>query len=183
MPEYVDIVDENDRIIRRTTRKEMRTKGLRHRGTAILVFNSLGQLFVHKRTATKDVFPEFYDIAVGGVVETGETYETAAKRELAEEVGVTNVGLEFLFKVHYESPIHKCVTAIYSCEYDGPLTLQEEELEQGCFLDLDKAKELVAQKKVCPDSIQVFERFLQHMQSQRYSSKNEQSRGKDLQAD
>ncbi len=183
MPEYVDIVDENDHIIRRATRKEMRIKGLRHRGTAILVFNSLGQLFVHKRSATKDVFPGFYDIAVGGVVETGETYEASAKRELAEEVGVTDAELEFLFKLQYESPIHKCFTAIYSCVYDGPLTIQDEELEQGSFLDLDQANDLVAQKKVCPDSIQVFERFLQHIQNQRYSSKNEQSRGKDRQAD
>jgi len=65
MPEYVDIVDENDRIIKCVTRKEMRKNGLRHRGTAILVFNSHGQLFVHKRTITKDIFPGFYDIAVG----------------------------------------------------------------------------------------------------------------------
>lgn len=175
MPEYVDIVDENDRIIRRTTRKEMRTKGLRHRGTAILVFNSLGQLFVHKRTATKDVFPGFYDIAVGGVVETGETYETSAKRELAEEVGITDVELQFLFKVQYESPIHKCVTAIYSCVYDGPLTLQAEEIEHGCFLDLEQVKKLVAHKKVCPDSIQVFERFLKHLKGQRLKNQTKES--------
>lgn len=160
MPEYVDIVDKNDRIIKRVTRKEMRKKGLRHRGTAILVFNSQGQLFVHKRTVTKDVFPGFYDIAVGGVVETGETYEASAKRELAEEVGITNVELEFLFKVQYESPIHKCVTAIYSCMYDGPLMLQEEEIEEGFFLDLEKAKKLVNQNKVCPDSIKVFHKYI-----------------------
>ncbi len=175
MPEYVDIVDENDRILRCTTRKEMRTKGLRHRGTAILVFNSLGQLFVHKRTATKDVFPGFYDIAVGGVVETGETYETAAKRELAEEVGITNVELEFLYKVHYESPIHKCVTAIYLCEYDGLLTLQDEEIEKGWFFDLEHIKKIVSQKKVCPDSIQVFKRFLKHLQGQRLKNQTKES--------
>ncbi|MFQ6125815.1 MAG: NUDIX hydrolase [Candidatus Heimdallarchaeota archaeon] len=167
MSEYVDIVDEKDRLIRRATRKEMRAKGLRHRGTAILVFNSLDQLFVHKRTATKDVFPGFYDIAVGGVVETGETYETAAKRELAEEVGITDVELEFLFKVHYESPHHKCVTATYSCEYDGPLTLQTEEIEHGWFLDLEHVKTFITQKQVCPDSLVVFERFLQYIEDRR----------------
>jgi len=166
-PEYVVIVDKKDRVLRRVTRKEMRTKGLRHRSTAILVFNSKGELFVHKRTATKDVFPSYYDIAVGGVVESGETYETSAKRELAEEVGITRVELEFLFKVQYESLHHKCFTATFSCVYDGPLKLQEEEIEEGFFADLETAKELVSQKQICPDSEKVLEYFL-NFQKERF---------------
>lgn len=161
--EYVDIVSEEDTVLRRVTRKEMRNKGLRHRGTAILVFNSNGDLFVHKRTSTKDVFPGYYDIAVGGVVESGETYETSAKRELAEEVGITGVDIEYLFHVQYESPTHKSITATYSCVYDGPITLQEEEIEEGFFLDLKQAKKIVVQQKICPDSYVVFKRFLEHV--------------------
>jgi len=75
-------------------------------------------------------------------------------------VGITDVELEFLFKVQYESPLHKSVTATYSCMYDGPLSFQDEEIEKGCFLDLEQVKKLVAHKKVCPDSIKVFKTFL-----------------------
>ena len=152
-----------DTVLKLVTRNEIRTKGLRHRGTAILVFNANGELFIHKRTSTKDVFPGYYDIAVGGVVESGETYETSAKRELAEEVGITGVDLEFLFKMQYESPTHKTIAAIYSCVYDGPITLQEEEIEEGFFLDLEQAKKFVVQQKICPDSCVVFKRFLEHI--------------------
>jgi len=161
--EYVDVISKEDAVLRRVTRKEMRAKGLRHRGTAILVFNSNRELFVHKRTSTKDVFPGYYDIVVGGVVESGETYETSAKRELAEEVGIAGVDLEFLFKVQYESATHKTFTATYSCVYDGPITLQEEEIEEGFFLDLEQAKKFVVQQKICPDSCVVFKRFLEHI--------------------
>lgn len=159
MSELVIIVDAEDRITKFVTRNEMRAKGLRHRGTGILVFNSKGQLFVHKRTAIKDIFPGFYDIAVGGVVESEETYKSSAKRELAEELGIDGVELKYLFKIQYESEQHKSYTAIYACLFDGPIILQEEEIEEGFFLAYENIKEFVNSHNICPDSMLVWERF------------------------
>ncbi|MGP3920884.1 NUDIX domain-containing protein [Nonomuraea sp. 10N515B] len=42
-------------------------------------------------------FPGYYDVMVGGAVGVGESYEEAAVRELAEELGV-RVPVRFLFK-------------------------------------------------------------------------------------
>ncbi len=159
MSEFVIIVDEEDRITKFVTRKEMRVKGLRHRGTAILVFNSKGQLFVHKRTAIKDMFPGFYDIAVGGVVESEETYISSAKRELTEELGIVGVELKYLFKTQYESEQHKCYTVTYACLFDGPIILQEDEIEEGFFLAYENIEEFVNSHNICPDSKLVWDRF------------------------
>ena len=41
---------------------------LPHRSTYILVFDGRGELFVHLRTATKDVYPSHWDPCVGGVL-------------------------------------------------------------------------------------------------------------------
>src|SRR5512139_4105616 len=91
--ELVDVVDADDRVLTQATRGETRRQNLRHRATYILVFNSAGQLFVHQRTPTKDVYPGYFDVCVGGVVAAGESYEAAAQREAAEEIGVADAPL------------------------------------------------------------------------------------------
>jgi isopentenyldiphosphate isomerase len=91
--ELVDIVDEDDNVLYQCTRKEMRAQVLRHRAVFIAVVNSAGELLIHQRSAMKDLWPSWWDLAVGGVVSAGESYDAAALRELDEEVGVTGVPL------------------------------------------------------------------------------------------
>jgi 8-oxo-dGTP pyrophosphatase MutT (NUDIX family) len=95
--EIVAIVDADNDVVGTSTRREMRAKRLPHRSTYILVFNSQGQLYVQKRTLTKDLFPGYYDPAAGGVVLAGESYEESARRELEEEMGIRDVPLNWLF--------------------------------------------------------------------------------------
>ena len=66
--ELVDVIDDVGRTIGVATRREMRRRRLPHRSTAVLVFDHAGRLFIHLRTATKDVFPSHWDVAVGGVL-------------------------------------------------------------------------------------------------------------------
>src|SRR5499427_10823319 len=99
--EIVVIVDEDNNIVGAAPRREMRAKRLPHRSTYILVFNSQGELYVQKRTMTKDVFPGYYDPATGGVVLAGESYEQSAIRELEEEMGIRQVPLTWLFDFYF----------------------------------------------------------------------------------
>ncbi|MEE9527401.1 MAG: NUDIX hydrolase, partial [Syntrophobacteria bacterium] len=55
--EVVIIVDKENNEVGAVPRREMRAGRLPHRATYILVFNSRGELYVQKRTQTKDVFP------------------------------------------------------------------------------------------------------------------------------
>src|SRR5581483_4291180 len=78
--ELVDIIDEAGRIIDTLPRREMRGRRLLHRCTYILVFDRQGRLFVHLRTPTKDVYPSYWDVAVGGVLAAGESFIEGARR-------------------------------------------------------------------------------------------------------
>lgn len=89
--EILDIVDENDEVVGQATRGEATARGLRHRCAFIEARDADGRIFVHRRTATKLVFPSHYDMFVGGVVGAGETYGEAALREAEEELGVTGL--------------------------------------------------------------------------------------------
>ena len=63
--ELVIIVDKENIEVGVVPRRQMRSGRLPHRATYILVFNAKGELFVQKRTQTKDVFPGYYEVAAG----------------------------------------------------------------------------------------------------------------------
>ncbi len=85
--ELVDVVDDDDRVIGRATRARSASATCctgRLRGRALLARRGARS----RRAETKDLWPGYWDIAVGGVVDAGEDYATAARRELAEELGI-----------------------------------------------------------------------------------------------
>src|SRR5215813_9467549 len=98
--ELVDVIDDAGRTVGVVTRREMRGRRLPHRCTYVLVFNARGELFVHLRTPTKDVYPSHWDVAAGGVLAAGESFDEGARREGMEELGV-ELALEPLFPFRY----------------------------------------------------------------------------------
>ena len=158
--EIVLIVDKNNKAVGCLPRSEMRAKGLPHRAAYILVFNSRGELFVQKRTMTKDIYPGYYDIAAGGVVLAGESYSQSATRELTEELGINDIPLSSHFTFHHEDGSNLVWGRVYSCIYDGKITLQEEEIESGFFMAPDKVLELSEKEPFTPDGLYVLRRYL-----------------------
>ena len=157
--EIVQIVDKNNTPVDRVFRHIMRRDGLIHRASYILVFNGAGQLFVQKRTMTKDVFPGFWDVAAGGVVLADESYEQSAHRELHEELGVENVKLEFLFDHYYEDHLNKVWGYVYRCRSEGPFILQKEEIDEGQFLSLEQILYMAKTESFTPDGIEIIRRY------------------------
>src|SRR5437667_217504 len=98
--ELVDVIDDAGRTVAIVTRREMRARRLPHRCAYVLVFNHQGELFIHLRTATKDVFPSHWDVAIGGVLAAAESFEAGARREAREELGI-DVEPEPLFWFRY----------------------------------------------------------------------------------
>ncbi len=158
--EQVVIVDRENREIGACARRQMRAEALVHRSTYILVFNSRGEIFVQKRTLTKDIYPGCCDPTAGGVVLAGETYEQGAARELAEELGVRGVPLEPLFDFFFEEDRCAVWGRVFRCVWDGPMTLQAEEVESGEFLPPEEVLRRASQEPYTPDGIQALRRYL-----------------------
>ena len=116
--ELVEEVDEEGRPLRVVTRAAMRAGRLRHRCVYLLVVHD-GRLLVHERSDDKDVFPGWWDVAAGGVVGAGEAWNDAARRELAEELGV-EAPLEDLGQVAYEDERCAVVGRVYAVAHTGP---------------------------------------------------------------
>lgn len=157
--EMVEIVDQDNRPQEGCTRAQMRAAGLTHRATYVLVMNQENQIFVQKRTTTKDIYPGYWDLAAGGVVLAEEGYEEAAARELQEELGIDGE-LTFLFDHYYGDQGNKVWGRVFLCRHQGPFLLQESEIEYGCFMGVDEVQRLAQQEAVTPDGIEILEKFL-----------------------
>lgn len=158
--ELVLIVDENNVEIAAVSRRIMREQKLIHRAGYVLVFNGAGELLVQQRTTTKDIYPGYYDIAAGGVVLAGESYEDCAERELAEELGVRDVPLKTCFDHYYEDDTNRVWGRIFRCVHDGPFTLQKEEVDGAEFVPPVRLLERIHCQPFTPDGIRILQRFL-----------------------
>ncbi|MFE2042752.1 NUDIX hydrolase [Streptomyces sp. NPDC059477] len=134
--EILDIVDERDRVIGQAPRGAVYARGLRHRCVFVQVRDGAGRIFVHRRTATKLVFPALYDMFVGGVVGTGESYDDAASREAEEELGVSGLPAPtYLFKFLYDDGAGQTWwSAVYEVRCELPVRPQVEEVAWHDFL-------------------------------------------------
>ena len=158
--EIIQIVDQDNREIAAIARGLMREQHLIHRASYILVFNAAGQLFVQKRTMSKDIYPGYWDVAAGGVVLAGESYEESAERELAEELGVSGVNLQFLFDQYYEDQENRVWGRIFTCTFEGPFILQPEEVEYGRFMNPRIALDYSNSEPFTPDGIILLKKLL-----------------------
>jgi isopentenyldiphosphate isomerase len=156
--ELVDVIDEAGRTVQVVTRREMRARRLPHRSTAVLVFNTRGDIFIHLRTPTKDVFPSHWDTAIGGVLAAGETFVEGAKREVREELGV-EVLVEELFPFRYADEQTIVQVMVYKAVHGGPFLLQAEEIVRGEFVAVTEVKERAAREAFCPDGLAVLAEF------------------------
>ena len=151
----VDVVDEDDRVVRTVTRAEMRAQRLRHRATFVLVMSTRGEVLVHRRAEDKDLWPGRWDLAVGGVVEHGESWDEAAARELAEEVGVSGVLLEPVGTGTYEDDDVRVVGRVYRAVSDGPFTFADGEVVFAELLTPDALRARLATASFVPDSVAI----------------------------
>lgn len=155
--ERVAWVDEQDRLLGGLPRAELRERGLVSRGTFILLFNSAGQLCVHRRTLSKALYPGYWDVAAGGMVQVGEDYALSAARELEEELGIAGVPLREHGRFYFDEPGNRLWGAVFSAVSDAPLRLQPEEVMEARFMSLDEAQAL---ENCCPDSLKALRLYL-----------------------
>jgi isopentenyldiphosphate isomerase len=155
--ERVAWVDEQDRPLGGLPRAELRERGLISRGTFMLLFNAAGQLCVHRRTLSKALYPGYWDVAAGGMVQEGEDYAESAARELEEELGVGGVPLREHGRFFFDEPCNRLWGAVFSAVSDAPLKLQPEEVLEARFMTVDEA---LAQSPCCPDSLKALRLYL-----------------------
>ena len=158
--ERVAWVDADDRPLGALPRAELRARGLIGRGTFILLFDGAGQLCVHRRTLSKAIYPGYWDVAAGGMVQAGEAYAASAARELEEELGIAGVELREHGRFFFDQLDNRLWCAVFSAISDAPLVLQPEEVLEARFIPPHAALDEALERPYCPDSLQALRRYL-----------------------
>ncbi|MFC5821529.1 NUDIX hydrolase [Nonomuraea harbinensis] len=87
MNQLVERVDEQDDVLGVADRAEAARRGWLHRVATSICRDEEGRILVFRRSDRAARFPGYYDVTVGGAVTPGESYEQAAARGLAEQLG------------------------------------------------------------------------------------------------
>ncbi len=86
--ELLDVINENDEIVESRTREDIHRLGLLHREVHVWLFDENKNIYFSKRGYRKSS-QGFLDSPIGGHVDVGEDYASAAIREAKEESGLS----------------------------------------------------------------------------------------------
>lgn len=144
----IDTVDEQDKVIGTATKHEAHQKGLRHRIVRVSVEDTNGLILLQKRHAAKKLYPDCWDNAASGHVESGEEYLGAAERELSEELGIVAPLTEVKYyqshgrfewrTLNRFNKLYKAVVPVGTT-----CSLQEDEVAEVRWVDRQELRELV----------------------------------------
>lgn len=115
MPEYVVLVDQNDKQIGVEEKIAAHEKGLLHRAFSIFIFNSQGQMLIQKRAAGKYHSANLWSNTCCSHPRPDESLDQAVERRLQEEMGFT-CPLKEVFSFVYKIKFDDC--DLFEHEYD-----------------------------------------------------------------
>ena len=144
--EIFDIVDENDIVIGTAPRRKCHgDPSLIHRTAHVVIVHPDGKrILLQRRTMSKDIQPGKWDTAVGGHLDHGEDYETAARREMNEELGLPpDLPLRHLFDSQIRNSAESENVRVFAAVSAGPFRFQKSEIDEIRFF---RAEDLERQK-------------------------------------
>ncbi len=141
--EIFEIVDENNNVIGTAKRSECHgNPALVHRTVHVIVFHPDGRMLLQERSMSKDIQPGKWDTAVGGHLMPGENFETAAVREMREELGISEkLPLKYLFDSKIRNTIESENTRVFSTVYEGPFEFPRDEIDDVKFWTVCELRE------------------------------------------
>lgn len=142
--EIFDVVDEADQIVGQAPRPVVHAQNLLHRAVSIFLLRTDGRLLLQLRSDSKDQYPGCYTSSASGHVDAGEDYETAAIRELREELSLDSP-IEYLAKFPGCPETAFEFTHLYQLVTDVEPILDPEEIASAEFLPLDEIASMIKQ--------------------------------------
>ena len=143
--ELVDLYDENRAPLGKTAERYGKKGPGEYRTVVhVCLFDSRDRLLIQRRTAGKRVWPEKWDVSVGGGVDAGETSRQGAEREFREELGypLDLSGRRPSVTVNFSAGFDDFFLVVRDIRLEE-LTLQKEEVRQVRWATLEEVLDMV----------------------------------------
>lgn len=138
--ELVDLYDENRAPLGRTAERYAPKGPGEYRVVVhVCIFDRQGRFLIQQRTPNKRIWPEKWDLSIGGGVDAGESSRQAAEREVWEELGIPLdlAGLRPSVTVNFDGGYDDFF--LVERELDlGELRLQADEVSQVRYVTLEE---------------------------------------------
>jgi isopentenyldiphosphate isomerase len=138
--EMFPIVDEDGNTIGTAPRQVCHDgkSFLLHPVVHLHVFNTKGELYLQKRSASKDIQPGKWDTSVGGHVCPGESHQDAVLREAAEELGLSDIIPVFQKRYIWKSNRERELVHSYTIATDQLPVVNKDEIDEGKYWSIEE---------------------------------------------
>ncbi len=162
MDELIDVLDKNtgEKTGEIISKNEAHQKGIWHGSIHVLIVsNDKTKTLLQKRCAEKKLYPNMWDIAVGGHISAGEDDLTSAKRELEEELGLNpeNLNLEKVDRITemltnngIQSNEYVSIFVVYADIDIKDIKLQVEEVSEAKWVTKEELNKFIVDKTIIP---------------------------------
>lgn len=118
----------------------------------LCIFNKRGKMLIQLRQKTKDRWPMYWDLSVGGRSQKGETSSEAIERECLEELGYQPKLQDErpVFTINFDEGFDDIYIVEREIDFLEDLRLQKEEVRAVMWADKDEIYQMINQGKFIP---------------------------------
>ena len=110
-----------------------------------------GEIYLQKRSETKDLLPGYWDTAVGGHVTYGEQLEEALMREAGEELGLFDFNPLYLKTYVWESKSERELVNVFAAVGHFRPEPDRDEVSEGRFWSFDEVDKTLGLHVLTPN--------------------------------
>ena len=138
----VDVVDGHDHPIGVLQRNEIFKRHINFRVAHVFIFDSQGSLLIQQLAASRLRHPGYWGSSVAAYLSAGESYEEAAYRRVAEELGIRNIELRWLGKTAMLDDECEKFIGVFTAINDGPFQFDRGHIDALEFVPIPLIHEL-----------------------------------------
>ncbi len=150
--EIFPVVEPNGLVIGRMSRPYA------HSGSMVLhpvvhlhLLNRDGEIYLQKRSSKKDLFPGYWDTAVGGHISYGESVLEALYREASEELGLSEFNPVPLISYVFQSPRERELVCSYAAVGNFSPKPDLDEVEEGRWWNVNDIRAAIGTDVLTPN--------------------------------
>ncbi|MBQ8554343.1 MAG: NUDIX domain-containing protein [Clostridia bacterium] len=126
-------------------------EGLCHLVVHVVIFNSRGEMLIQQRQPFKAGWPNLWDVTVGGSAVAGDSSQSAAEREVLEEIGlpIDLTGNRPKLTIHFNVGFDDIYTLVQDVDLNA-LTLQESEVQAVKWAGEEEIQQMIREGSFIP---------------------------------